>query len=150
MMEHITKIVVHCAATKPSQNVGLAQIKKWHTDPKPQGRGWRDIGYHYVIKRDGTLQQGRPAGTPGAHVKGHNQNSIGICLVGGLDASGKAVSNYTAKQWDALVLLVAGLEVLCPNAEVCGHNDLTKSKTCPNFDVREWWKNAQAVFPDAA
>ena len=138
-MRTINKIVVHCAATKPSMNIGVQAIRKWHTDPKPAGNGWRDIGYHYVIKRDGTIQLGRDLETPGAHARGYNADSVGICLVGGMDKDGKAAVNYTDKQMTSLAVLVGGLESRYPNAFVCGHNDLTKSKTCPNYDVKKWW-----------
>lgn len=136
MSRDIDRIVVHCAATKPSQNIGVAKIREWHV----QERRWSDVGYHYVIKRDGTIQLGRPLERPGAHAKGYNKNSVGICLVGGLNAKGKAVDNYTAAQMASLYLVVAGLKRNFPGAKVCGHNDLTKSKTCPNFDVPAWWE----------
>ncbi len=143
-MRDITDIIVHCSFTKPregqSPRIGVKQIRKWHTDPKPEGRGWRDIGYHYVIKRDGTLQLGRPIEQQGAHVRGANKHSIGICLVGGMDKrTGKAVNDYTPEQWQTLRMIVGGLLLQFPDAKVTGHNNWTKAKTCPNFDVKEWW-----------
>lgn len=135
-MREIDKIVVHCAATKPSMNIGADTIRKWHVEE----RGWKDIGYHYVIRRNGNIDQGRSDEVPGAHARGYNKTSLGICLVGGMDKDGNTtVSNYTQAQWDALDVLVTGLSCKHAGAEVCGHNDLTKSKTCPNFDVKEWW-----------
>ena len=143
-MREINLIVVHCSFTKPRDPrqhplIGVKAIRKWHTDPKPEGRGWRDIGYHYVIKRDGTLQLGRPIEQSGAHVRGHNKHSIGICLVGGMDKrTGKAVDDYTNDQWQTLRMVVGGLKTQY-GAAVLGHNDLTTRKTCPNFNVKEWW-----------
>jgi len=139
-MRVISLIIVHCSFTKPREGqnprIGVREIRKWHIEE----RHWRDIGYHYVIKRDGTLQLGRPLEQQGAHVKGHNKNSIGICLVGGMDKrTGKAVNDYTDKQWQTLRMVVGGLTLQFPGANVKGHNDFTKSKTCPNFDVEEWW-----------
>lgn len=143
-MREITDIVVHCSFTKPrvGQNprIGVAEIRKWHTDPKPDGRGWRDVGYHYIIKRDGTLQLGRPIEQVGAHVRGVNLHSIGICLIGGMEKrTGKAVNDYTPNQWQTLRMVVGGLAIQFPDSVISGHNNFTKSKTCPNFDVREWW-----------
>jgi N-acetylmuramoyl-L-alanine amidase len=144
-MREITDIIVHCSFTKPRENqsprIGVAEIRRWHTDPKPKGRGWRDIGYHYVIKRDGTLQLGRPISQTGAHVRGHNLTSIGICLVGGMDKrTGKAVDDYTDEQWQTLTMVVGGLTNQFHGSKVSGHNDWTNAKTCPNFDVKLWWK----------
>lgn len=143
-MREITDIIVHCSFTKPREGqnprIGVAEIRRWHTDPKPKGRGWRDIGYHYVIKRDGTLQLGRPIGQQGAHVRGHNVGSVGICLVGGMNKrTGKAINDYTDEQWQTLTMVVGGLTIQHPGAKVSGHNDWTNAKTCPNFDVKEWW-----------
>jgi len=144
-MRYINQIFVHCSFTKPRDPnqhplIGVNAIRKWHTDPKPAGRGWRDIGYHFVIKRDGTLQFGRPLEQSGAHARGFNKASIGICMVGGMDKrTGKAVNDYTDKQWQTLRIVVAGLVHQFPDSEVLGHNDVTNAKTCPNFDVKKWW-----------
>lgn len=139
-MRQINEIFVHCSFTKPRENqaprIGVEEIRKWHVEE----RGWSDIGYHYVIKRDGTLQLGRPIETKGAHAQGRNANSIGICLVGGMDKrTGEAVNDYTPEQWQTLRVTVGGLTRQFPGATVLGHNNVTKSKTCPNFDVPEWW-----------
>ena len=146
-MRVIDLIVIHCSFTKPraanKPSIGVKEIRKWHVEE----RHWRDIGYHYVIKRDGTLQLGRPIEQAGAHVAGKNSNSIGICLVGGMDKrTGKAVNDYTEKQWQTLRMVVGGLAVQFPECEILGHNDLTKSKTCPNFDVPEWWEEICGSF----
>jgi len=138
-MRNITKIVIHCAYTRPDMDVGAAEIRRWHVDPPPKGNGWADIGYHFVIRRDGTLEIGRPLARAGAHVTNHNANSIGICLVGGMRQDGRgAESNYTQKQWDALEGLVKDLVQRFPNARVLGHSDLA-NRACPVFDVAAWW-----------
>jgi N-acetylmuramoyl-L-alanine amidase len=126
----ITKIVVHCAYTPASMDIGADEIRRWHV----QDNGWRDIGYHYVIRRDGTLETGRPENEQGAHVRGHNKGSLGICLVGG-----KPGANFTRQQWAALEKLVNGLTVKYPQALVMGHNNLDSGKTCPTFDAVAWW-----------
>lgn len=141
-MDKINRIVIHCSATKPRKGrdnsplIGVKEIRRWHVEE----RGWRDIGYHYVIKRDGTIQQGRPDNVQGAHAAGYNKDSLGICLVGGMEkGTNKAVANYTDVQWEMLRILVEGLTAKYQGAAVCGHNQLTKTKTCPNFDVPKWW-----------
>ena len=144
-MREITDIIVHCSFTKPREGqhprIGVQEIRRWHTDPKPKGRGWSDIGYHYVIKRDGTLQLGRPLERAGAHVRGQNKHSVGLCLVGGMNKrTGKAVNDYTDAQWQTLTMVVGGLVHQFVGAKVSGHNNWTNAKTCPNFDVKEWWK----------
>ena len=148
-MREITRIFIHCSFTKPrtgragSPLIGAAEIRKWHVEE----RGWRDIGYHYVVKRNGVLELGRPLDQAGAHVAGYNKDSIGICLVGGMNkTTGKAVNDYTDEQWQTLRMIVGGLMIQFPKAEVLGHNDVTTTKTCPNFDVREWWDEISAPF----
>lgn len=137
-------IVVHCSATKASQNWGRAEIDKSHRQ-----RGFVMIGYHYVITRDGTVQIGRPVNTIGAHVEGHNANSIGICMVGGLADDGKhGEDNFTDDQFEALRELIRTLRKTFPKARICGHRDLSPDlnrdgkitrnewmKECPSFDV---------------
>lgn len=130
-----TEIIIHCAATKPSMKVDATVIDRWHRE-----RGWLKIGYHYVIGRDGTIEIGRDVDSIGAHAKGYNASSIGICLVGGLSEDGEPENNYTDAQWDMLWVLVKGLETSFPVAKVIGHNNVS-SKTCPNFDVGEWYAN---------
>lgn len=126
-------LVVHCAATKPSMNIGLREIRQWHRE-----RGWLDIGYHFVIRRDGTVEQGRPQDVIGAHVEGHNYESLGICLVGGIDASGKPENNFTQSQFASLRILLAQLKGDYPSAQIVGHRDLDPKKACPSFDVASW------------
>ena len=152
-MRHINLIVVHCSATPPTMDIGVEEIRKWHSDPKPEGNGWSDIGYHYVIRRDGEIEIGRPIERAGAHSKGHNSNSIGICLIGGVDSNGSTEDNFNAQQYDSLheLLLQLTEEYSVPLSDVCGHRDLSPDvdgdgeveehewiKDCPSFDVRDW------------
>lgn len=134
-MRLITKVIIHCAATKPSMDIGASDIKKWHLD-----RGWKDIGYHYVIRRNGDIENGIAVALAGSHTKGHNANSIGICLVGGINDKGEPESNFTKAQWATLERLVRVLKIDFPHATVHGHREFA-AKACPSFDVQEWLKN---------
>jgi len=136
-LKAVNYIVVHCSATKEDQDFDVADIRRWHRQ-----RGFMDIGYHYVIKRDGEQQTGRPHDVPGAHARGFNHVSIGICLIGGVESDGKTPEgNYTAFQWKTLERLVKDLKKLHPDAKVVGHRDLPNvSKACPSFDTLEWWE----------
>lgn len=143
-MSSIKRAVVHCSFTMPEQDIGADDIRIWHV----RDNGWSDIGYHYVIRRDGRVERGRyedgdnnlDAGEVGAHAYGFNRDSIGICLVGGMSEHGKEDCNYTRAQYNALSSLLIGLTVRIPGIEILGHRDLPHVvKTCPIFDVREWW-----------
>lgn len=134
-MRNIDLIVIHCSATKTNQKVDMAVIDKWHRQ-----RGWRKIGYHFVINRDGKVEEGRAKDEVGAHVKGKNKNSLGICLIGGIDDKGNAESNYTKEQWKALEKLVDYLLDEFGDIEVSGHNEYA-AKACPCFNVKEWQSN---------
>lgn len=142
-MRPIDKLVVHCSATKNGQNVRAADIRAWHTKPKSKGgNGWSDIGYHYVITLEGVVELGRPLEQEGAHASGHNKTSIGVCLIGGLDAKGKPCGDYTPLQWEALSKLLREQRQRFPDTEILGHRDLPKvAKDCPCFDVRTWCKS---------
>lgn len=135
-------IVVHCSATA-KQNFTAKDIDKWH-----RGQGWSCIGYHFVICRDGTLEEGRYEHQVGAHVSGHNANSIGICMVGGVDANdpNKAVNNFTDEQFKTLKTLMLYLKAKYPKADIRGHRDFPGvNKACPSFDVKAWLK-AQGII----
>lgn len=137
-MREIDDLIVHCSSTYDTQDVGAAEIRRVHVEEN----GWRDIGYHYVIRRNGTVEPGRSEETIGAHVAGHNAHSIGICLVGGLShVDGKTVSaaNFTEAQYVALESLLRRLMLKYPKAALHGHRDYA-NKDCPCFDVQEWWK----------
>lgn len=132
-------IVVHCSATRPNMDVGAAEIRKWH-----RAQGWEDIGYHYVIRRNGKLEKGRAENLVGSHVKGFNAVSIGVCLVGGVaqDDFTKAENNFTPAQFATLRELLANLKGRFPQAVIQGHRDFPKvAKACPSFDVRKWLKS---------
>ncbi len=134
-MRKINLLVVHCSATAPALDIGVREIRRWHLQ-----RGWSDIGYHYVIRRDGSLETGRPLEKAGAHAKGHNAYSIGICLAGGVDKANAPENNFTAAQFESLRGLLVKLLQRFPQSRICGHRDLANvRKACPCFDVRQWW-----------
>lgn len=137
-MRQINKIIIHCSDTPPSMDIGASEIKRWHTDKPPKGNGWSDNGYHFVVRRSGELEPGRPEDKPGAHTRGHNADSIGICLVGGRSKDGGAECNFTHRQWTTVYDLVERLTRKYPDAEVYGHNDFS-NKPCPTFNAQEWW-----------
>jgi len=137
-MRAIDKIVIHCADTPANKYFDINDVRKWHTDPKPGGRGWKDVGYHYVILLDGTVQKGREDKVVGAHVGGHNSESIGICYIGG----GGGFDTRTTKQKVALIYLIGTLKRLHKKAKVWGHCDfLGVKKKCPNFDAQHEYEN---------
>ena len=142
-------IVVHCSATTPTSDIGADEIRDWHV----RGNGWSDIGYHAVIRRDGEIEFGRHFDVSGAHVKGQNFQSVGICMVGGIDDEGNSEDNFTDFQYESLAYVVSMLVKAYPDADVLGHRDLSPDldgdgvvekdewlKDCPCFDVREWWR----------
>ena len=126
-------IVIHCAATKASMDIGLTEIRKWHV----QDNGWRDVGYHYIIRRNGEVELGRSNGDTGAHAAGYNHKSVSVCMVGGMAEDNSAEANFTAQQWTALLDLVKQLKSNYPEADVIGHNEISE-KECPSFDVQKW------------
>ena len=134
----INKIIVHCAATPPSMDIGAAQINEWHIE-----RGWKGIGYHFVIKRDGSLQQGRAENEIGAHCQGENHDSLGICLVGGVDKNNVPENNFTQEQFSRLHELLTNLMTKYHLTEknIYGHRDFNSNKACPSFDVHAWLQN---------
>ncbi len=136
-MNNIKYLVVHCSATPPTMNIGKEEIKQWHLE-----RGWSDIGYHVVIRRNGVVEYGRPFDKMGAHIKGYNKNSLGVCLVGGVDDKGKPSNNFTERQFNTLGCVLTALEMLFPGASIRGHRDFPGvTKACPSFDVDLWRKS---------
>lgn len=134
-------LIVHCSATNPRQDIGAEEIDRWH-----RKRGWRKIGYHYVIRRSGVVELGRMLDEAGAHAFGYNASSIGLCLVGGVSAARSGVpggvpeNNFTPEQFEALKWKLEELLQRFPKAEILGHRDLPGvTKACPSFDVRAWW-----------
>jgi N-acetylmuramoyl-L-alanine amidase len=136
-IENVRFITLHCSATRPSQIAGVKQIREWH-----KKKGWADVGYHFVVRRDGKVEKGRPLTQTGAHVQGWNQNNIGICLEGGIDDSFKPADNFTREQWRALKPLVADLRTKAKRAKIVGHRDFPNvHKACPCFDAKTWAKD---------
>jgi N-acetylmuramoyl-L-alanine amidase len=132
-------IAVHCAATPPTLDIGKYEIDRWH-----RAQGWLGIGYHYVIRRDGTVEEGRPVDTAGAHVANFNHNSVAICLVGGVDAANKPEDNFTPEQKQSLVDLLKTLKGMYPQAKIQGHRDFPNvKKACPSFSVADLLKDVQ-------
>ena len=119
-MRPINKIIIHCSATPEGRNITVADIDAWH-----RAQGFRSIGYHYVIYLDGTIHPGRPLDRIGAHCRGHNRDSIGICYIGGIDARGKPKDTRTLPQKKALARLIRTLKSEFPRATIHGHNELT-------------------------
>ncbi|MFV0329664.1 MAG: N-acetylmuramoyl-L-alanine amidase [Dysgonomonas sp.] len=136
-MRKINEIIFHCSATKEGQAFTVKDIDRWHKE-----RGWKGIGYHFVIYLDGSVHPGRPVEEIGAHTLNHNSNSIGVCYIGGLDAHGKAKDTRTPAQLRAMEKLVKEFRVKYPNATFHGHNEFA-NKACPCFDVRSWVKTVK-------
>ena len=127
---NIKEIIVHCSATPEGKDFTVADIKRWHL-----ARGFSDIGYHYVIYRDGSIHTGRDESIIGAHCTGHNTNSIGVCYIGGCASDGKTPKDTrTTEQKQSLVKLLKELKTKYPQASIHGHRDFS-SKACPSFDA---------------
>ena len=129
-MRKITLLIVHCSAVRTYQTSSAMQIDAWH-----RARGWKGIGYHYVVRRDGSIEKGREEGAIGAHCINHNRHSIGICYEGGLDAKGHPKDTRTPAQKAALLALIKDLRSRYPKAIVVGHNTMDKTKASPCFDA---------------
>jgi len=128
-MRTINEIIVHCSATFPDQVVTVADITRWHRQ-----LGWKTIGYHFLVTLTGEVQTGRPIEEAGAHCKGHNSHSIGVCYAGGLDADGKPSDTRNPEQKAALLALLSELKQRFPNAVIHSHSDFA-AKACPCFDA---------------
>lgn len=141
-MRTINRIIIHCSASD-NPNETIEDIRRFHTAPPPMGRGWRDVGYHFFIRKDGTVEPGRPVEKIGAHCFGANGDSIGICLSG--------LKSFTEPQFNALRLTLAACQTRWPRATLHPHNEIDlKGKTCPNFDItpfREFWASLPAASP---
>lgn len=131
-MRKISEIILHCSDTPAGREVTVDDIRRWHVDE----RGWSDIGYHYVVYLDGTVHEGRPEAIQGAHCRGHNKQSIGICYIGG----GSGEDTRTEEQKDALVDLLLILKTKYPDAKIYGHRDFS-NKQCPSFDATKEYAN---------
>lgn len=137
--ERTDYIAIHCSATGPKADIGAKDIDKWH-----RAKGWACIGYHYVIRRNGTVEEGRDEKVIGAHVENWNSVSVGVCMVGGVDADDitKAENNFTKEQFASLKQLLVDLKTRYPKAKIQGHRDFPDvKKACPSFEVKAWLKS---------
>ena len=135
-MRNINKIIVHCSATPEGKAFSVDDIRRWHLQ-----RGFADIGYHFVIYLDGSVHVGRPLAKAGAHCKGHNAHSVGVCYIGGVASDGKTPKDTrTDAQKASLVKLITELRQQFPNASVHGHREFA-NKACPCFDARKEYKD---------
>lgn len=133
-MRQINEAIIHCAYTKTSMDIGFDEIDVWH-----KRRGFRSpsgihCGYHIIIRRNGLLETGRPYRETGAHCRGRNKHSIGICIVGGMNEKDKPDSNFTMSQYETLSIICSSFDMDFPGIIFSGHRDHSK-KTCPCFDV---------------
>lgn len=131
IMRKIDEIIIHCTATPEGRGVTVADVTRWH-----KARGFRTIGYHYLIYMDGSVHQGRPLAEVGAHCTGHNARSIGVCYVGGCDREMRPKDTRTPAQRVALRKLVAELQRRFPGASIHGHREFA-AKACPSFDITD-------------
>lgn len=135
-MRTIKEIIIHCTATPQGREVTVAAISKWHRE-----RGFKTIGYHFVVHLDGKVEIGRPIEQAGAHCLFHNEDSIGICYVGGVDNNNNPKDTRTNAQKQVLKTLVQNLmgQYGLTKQQIHGHNEFAK-KACPSFDVQSWIK----------
>ena len=149
-------ITVHCSATQNTPSVTADVIREWHLK-----RGFNDIGYHFVIPTEYIVEAGRSLYVQGAHVRSHNKNNIGICLVGGVDEDGNSEMNFNDYQLKYLRNLIDALKETygIPDENIKGHRDWSPDinldgvikkqewlKDCPCFDVQHWLKTGEALF----
>ena len=129
------RLIIHCSATRPDQRVTVADIRRWHVDD----RGWSDIGYHGIVQRDGTLEYGRSVRRMGAHVRGHNRDSLGLCLIGGHGSAetDRFSDHFTDLQRATLTALILAAQGF--GLTIHGHNEYA-SKACPGFNVQDFIK----------
>ena len=141
-MEKLLYLVIHCAATPPTMDVTGSDIRQWHT-----ARGWRQVGYSDLIRRDGTIENLVPYNENG-YVEnseitngalGYNRNSRHVCLAGGVDLNGNAEDNFTEAQKRSLVDYIINFKRLHPDCAVIGHNEIS-AKSCPSFNVQEFMR----------
>ena len=133
---NIKEIIIHCSATPEGKDFTAAQIKQWHL-----ARGFSDIGYHYVIYRDGSIHTGRDESVSGAHCTGHNTISIGVCYIGGVASDGKTPKDTrTEAQKKTLITLLRTLKARYPKATIHGHREFA-NKACPSFDAKKEYAN---------
>lgn len=135
-MRKINKIIIHCTATPEGRDVTINEVRRWHVED----RGWRDVGYHFLIQRDGIIDEGRPIEQTGAHTRGHNWDSIGIAIVGGMSKDmTEPKDTRTEEQKEALVDLLCQLKDTY-GGTIYGHRDFS-NKACPSFDAKKEYEN---------
>ena len=135
-MRLVKEIIIHCSATREGQQISVDTIRDWHL-----AKGWNNIGYHFYIDLDGTINKGRDIDKMGAHCKGHNRNSIGICYCGGVETDGKTPKDTrTQEQKDSLLNVLKTLKAMYPEAVIYSHNEFA-NKACPSFDATEEYEN---------
>lgn len=132
----ITEVIVHCSATPAGRDVTAADIRRWHKEE----RGFADIGYHFVVRLDGRVEYGRSLANIGAHCRGHNSRSVGVCYVGGIGSDGRPADTRTPAQRQALLGLLTALRRRFPSASIHGHRDFA-AKGCPSFDATAEYRN---------
>ena len=137
-MRSITLIIVHCDGIRPNEHNTIKEIDEYH-----KSRGWKGVGYHFFVQRDGTIEVGRELWEVGAHCVNHNKYSIGICYEGGLNSAGEAADTRTPEQKKALRELIERMHSLFPKAVIVGHRDLNPEKECPCFNAAEEYAEFQ-------
>ena len=149
MEREVNLIVVHCSATRVDRDITARDIDSFH-----RVRGFSSWGYHYYVRKDGSIEKMRDESEPGAHAYGHNRDSIGLCYEGGLDVNGRPADTRTAAQKRTLVALLRSLRADYPGARIVGHRDLSpdvngngrvdkweRTKECPCFDAAEEYED---------
>ena len=132
----VTELIVHCSATPAGRDVTAADIRRWHKEE----RGFADIGYHFVVRLDGRVEYGRRLSVAGAHCRGHNSRSVGVCYVGGIGSDGRPADTRTPAQRQALLGLLTALRRRFPSVSIHGHRDFA-AKACPSFDATAEYRN---------
>ena len=135
-MRLVKEVIIHCSATREGQHVSVDTIKDWHL-----AKGWNDIGYHFYIDLDGTIHKGRDIDKMGAHCKGRNRNSIGVCYCGGVEADGKTPKDTrTQEQKESLLHVLKTFKAMYPESIIYSHNEFA-AKACPSFDATKEYEN---------
>ena len=133
----INKLIVHCTATPECREIDITDVRRWHVEE----RGWSDVGYHFLVLLDGTIQEGRPLERQGSHTRAHNHDSIGVAYVGGMSEDmSNPKDTRTQQQKDSLEYLLCYLKILFSQATIYGHRDFS-SKSCPSFDAKTEYEN---------
>ena len=143
-MRSVTMIVIHCSDVPPGVRSSAEDIDNWHKQRVTRnGTHWKGIGYHFVVRREGTVETGRKLEEVGAHCDGHNKYSIGICYEGGQDYPGHHADTRTPEQVKAMRKLVEQMHAKFPKAVILGHRDLDSGKKCPCFDAIPEYQDLQ-------